>query len=413
MKCHVCNYNIPAEKKFCPGCGRVLSPAEQKLNRLPDDSVTENTIIYRPASSENKDAVKNPDIAGIFSKDHDSPEYRDSHAYNKATYDVLEYDKMFLSRSDDKEDSSDSDYNDDSYDFSDSAESIFADDPNKIDEHENIVITAELETYELEEPQPKRPFNAKLLVICIIIVAGVAVIITGAYRVGQQIGLWGENKIPTQSFEDEAEKPSGEKAPVVKETEKTTTSKVSDYKIGIYTVTGSQNTVFMQKSKTDERIIATVPTGTVLEITEIADDKGKATYGEYTGWINLEDLEYTPDATVTVIETTTKVPEITSEEDVRLENIIPEDINPEDISEPADRETTTVRQIPDSPGTYTVDLQGDGTYLNLRKSASIDGEIVATIPDGSRVVIDDIIAGWGHACTDDGNEGWIYMIYLR
>ena len=159
----------------------------------------------------------------------------------------------------------------------------------------------------------------------------------------------------------------------------------------------------MQKSKTDERIIATVPGGTVIEITEIADDKGKATYGEYTGWLNLEELEYTPDAAVTVIETTTRAPEVTSAWD----------INPEDISEPDNGETTTARQIPDSPGTYTVDLQGDGTYLNLRDAASINGEIVTTILDGSSVAVDDVIDGWGHVTTDEGDEGWIYMIYLR
>ena len=403
MKCHVCNYDIPAEKKFCPGCGRVLSQAEQNLNRLAADSVSDNTIVYRPASSEKKDEVKHPDIAGIFSTDHDSPEYKENHAYNKATYDVLEYDKMFLSRSDDKEDDAfDSDYSDDLYDFSDTAESIFSEDISD-DETENIIITAEAEEYEQEEKTPERRFNVKLLIICIVIIAGIAVIVTGAYRVGEQIGLWGDTKAPSQSVEDEEEKTFGEKAPVVKETEKTTGSEVSDYKIGIYTIRSSQDTVFMQKSKTDERIIATVPGGTVIEITEIADDKGKATYGEYTGWLNLEELEYTPDAAVTVIETTTRAPEVTSAGD----------INPEDISEPDNGETTTARQIPDSPGTYTVDLQGDGTYLNLRDAASINGEIVTTILDGSSVAVDDVIDGWGHVTTDEGDEGWIYMIYLR
>ena len=400
MKCHVCNYDIPAEKKFCPGCGRVLSQAEQQINRIPTDSVTDNTIVYRPASSAKKDEVKHPDIAGIFSKDHDSPEYKESHAYNKATYDILEYDKMFLSRTDDKEDDSDSDYSDDAYDFSDTAESIFAPEDN---ESENIIITAEPEEYEQEEKAPKRPFNIKLLIICIVIIAGVAVIVTGAYRVGEQIGLWGDTNTPEQSVNGEEEKTFGEKAPVVKETEKTTNTEVSDYKIGIYTIKSSQDSVFMQKSKTDERIIATVPNGTVLEITEIADDKGKGTYGEYTGWLNLEELEYTPDAAVTVIETTTRAPEVTSAED----------INPENISEPADRETTTARQIPDSPGTYKVDLQGDGTYLNLRDDASLNGGIVTTIPDGSEVSVDKVVDGWGHIITEDGDEGWIYMIYLR
>ena len=227
-------------------------------------------------------------------------------------------------------------------------------------------------------------------------------IITGAYRVGEQIGLWGENKAPTQSFTDDEEKTFGEKAPVVKETEKTTNSEISDYKIGIYTIKSTNDTVFMQKSKTDERIIATVPSGTVIEITEISDDKGKTTYGEYTGWINLEELEYTPDASVTVIETT-KAPEVASEEA----------INPEDISEPPTTEPTTTRPIPDSPGTYTVDLLGDGTYLNIRDAASIDGEIVTTIIDGSEVIVDEVDNGWGHVITEDGTEGWIYMVYLR
>ena len=402
MKCHICNSDIPAGKKFCPGCGRVLSAAEQNINRIPADAPADTTIVYRPASTGKKDPNGDPSIAGIFSKNYDSPEYRESQAYSKATADVVEYDKMFLSRSDADEDSYD---DDDDYDLSDTAEIVLPDDQYKT---KNRVVTENIISQETddedEEPAEKRKLriNIKALIICIVLIAGIAIIVTGIYRVGEQIGLWGEREVIEQSFEEDIT--LGEKAPIVKEPESTTNSPESDYKIGIYTITSSESNVFMQKSKTDERIIATVPSGAVIEITEISDDKGKTTYGEYTGWLNMEELTYTPDAVLTVIETTTTAPEVTSEKTQE---------NPEDIPEPENAETTTQKQYPASPGTYVVDLQGDGNYLNIRDIGTTDGVVVSTINDGEEVFVDTVENGWGHIVTDDGTEGWIYMVYLR
>lgn len=405
MKCHICDYDIPAGKKFCPGCGRVLSAAEQKRNQSSSVQSVDNTIVYRPASTgKPKTTSSDPSINNIFNTSNDSPEYKATHAYTRATVDVIEYDKTFVSRKD-KEISYEDPY-DDTYDFSDTSEQVFDDEKEDKGydiepEYENEDEYEDNDDVENTDKQPKTRINVKTLIICIALIAGIAVIVTGLYQIGKQIGLWGETETSTQSAEEE--KTLGEKAPIVKEPDSTTASPTSDYKIGIYTVTSTEKNIFMQKSQTDDRVIATVPNGTVLEITEISDDMGKTTFGEYTGWLNLEELAYTPDAILSEKETTAKQPD----------NEVNSSVNSDENENPANDETTTEKNAPDSPGTYTVDLQGDGTYVNIRNASSTDGIVVGTVDEGVQVTVDKVENGWGYISTPDGIEGWVYMVYLR
>lgn len=401
MKCHICNYDIPAGKKFCPGCGRILSVAEQQKTGTVANKVSDNTIVYRPASTgKTRISSSDPGINNIFNTNPDTPEYRTELAQNRATADVVEYDKMFVSRKNDNEDT----YEDD-YDYSDLSDTHDLGDVNNQETGKSYDIKQEYDGNTEEDDDEddseakKFPVDIKKLIIGIALVASLIIIVTAVYQIGEQIGLWGETETPSQSVEEQ--KTLGEKAPIVKEPDSTTASPTSDYKIGIYTVTSTEKNIFMQKSKTDDRVIATVPNGTVIEITEISDNMGKTTFVTYTGWLNLEELSYTPDAKLPGDETTTKEPETTSA------------ANSDENNNPDTPETTTEKNIPDSPGTYTVDLQGDGTYLNVRDASSPDGAVVTVIDDGIQVTVDKVENGWGHISTPDGNEGWIYMIYLK
>lgn len=405
MKCHICGYEIPSGRKYCPGCGRVLSVAEQKKATESVKTNSDNSIVYRPASTgKSKTFTSNTNIPDIFSSDPNAPEYRDPHTYDRATADILEYDRMFVSRKNEK-----TDFSDNTYDYGTPVKNIYNDSLSDTAEYKNDETDYTIEQeYEEDnssgyyddaeddnEKKAKPRLNIKLLIICIALIAGLAVIIMGTYQIGKQVGFWGEKE--QSSDTDEENRTLGEKAPVVKEPDSTTVSPSSNYKIGVYTLNAEQNNVFVYKGVNDDRIVATIPNGTVVEITEVSDDMGKTTYGTYTGWLNMEELVYTPAAKLPEKETTSNKPEVTSENDENNNN-----------EEPPDENNT-----PDSPGTYTVDLRGDGTYVNVRDTSSTDGTVVSTVDEGVQVTVDKVEHGWGHITTPDGVEGWIYMVYLK
>lgn len=404
MKCHVCGYIIPEGKKFCPGCGRVLKDAELKkaadIPRKPE--AIDATIVYRPSALKNSQEAENATkITDIFSTDPNAPEYTDPHTYDRATADVLEYDKQFVSRKENKS----------AFAFDTNVYAAPANKRNNYpaattyqyadNEEQDYDIEPEYDDDDNYSKNAVRPrINIKMLIICIAVIAGIVIIITGTYKIGQQFGFWGETETTANTSEED--KTLGEKAPVVNEPDSTTSSAVSDYKIGTYTVSSDQSTVFMYRSETDARIIATIPNLEVIEITEISGEMGKTTYGAFTGWVYLEDLEYAPDKELpdgektTVAETTTAASENDAEDDNNDTG-----------------ETTTKQESSAATGTYTVDLQGDGTYLNVRDSGSTDGAAISRIDDGAQVTVDKIENGWGHITTADGVEGWVSMVYLK
>lgn len=400
MKCNVCGFSIPEGKKFCPGCGRVLTAAELKKAAAETirQDVTDSTIVYRPASTgKSKATEKTTNIPDIFSSDPNAPEYTDPHTYDRATADILEYDRQFVSRNDEREDSFDKTYE---YSaptrkkYSEPDESTYQDDEEEEPDYDiEPEYDDEDDDYSRKAVKPR--INIKMLIICIAVITGIVIIVTGTYKIGQQFGFWGETETSAKTEED---KTLGEKAPVVKEPDSTTSSAVSDYKIGTYTVSSDQSTIFMYKSETDDRIIATIPNLEVIKITEISGEMGKTVYGAYTGWVYLEDLTYSPDKKLPDAETTTK-PESTTG-------------TPEN-NDTNNEETTTQPETSASTGTYTVDLQGDGTYLNVRDSSSTDGTAIGRIDEGVQVTVDKIENGWGHITTPDGVEGWVYMVYLK
>ncbi len=408
MKCKTCGYEIPSGKNYCPGCGRVLSKLEQEqiAQNTPGSQYgnTESAPKYRrPATVD--DTVMSENIKAIFSADADAPAYHDPHTYKSATAHALEYDKTYVQRKSQadvservyKKPAAENDFSDNSESFNDdtAATRKFTPVQNSYDESDYD----ENDDYETETKK-KFKINPIYLLICIIVVVGLAIIVIGGYNVGKQIGLWGETEDSSATYEDEDKAPSNDKAPVVNIPQKNPdVDNTTDYKIGTYTVNTAENNILLYKNDTLDQIIATIPNLSVLEITEIKEESGKCKFGTYTGWLDMKLLLYTPDAKLP--EETTTANETTAVQETTT----------------ADSETTTAGPTqpshPTATGTYTVDLRGDGQVLNVRSEASINADAVTTITDGTVVTVSQVSGDWGHITTADGYSGWIYMIYLK
>lgn len=397
MKCHICAHEIPEGKKYCPGCGRVVRINEQTNQDSTmqfADPIKElrKAETRRPVSTDDQSTINIPDI---FSTDPNAPEYRDPHAYDTATAHVLEYDRMFLSRSDDRRQNTSDIYDDDRTkrfspvsDYQSEEQIVIQQEPDYgDDDYDN-------EQSEERQPRNERPVrkagpkvNVKLIVLLVLIIAGLSICVMGVYRIGQQFGFWESNETveetPDEGASDKDKLPVSKPAQTIEDEANLGTE--SDYETGVYTVKSDQKNIFVYKSVTDQRITATIPTGTVIEITEVNGELGKTTYNSYTGWVEMSDLEFTPSKEpVTEKETTTKAESASGEQEF---------------------------SFPTTPGTYTV-TPGSSTYLNVRASASTDSTVVGILEKGSQVEVTETDGYWGKI-SFNGSEAWIYMPYLK
>lgn len=414
MKCRVCSTEIPQGKKCCPKCGRVVTAADTQS--APDTSdnyspVTDSTIVYRPASStSNQPTDKTISITDIFSSDPNAPVYSDPHTYDKATADALEYDRMFMSRSkqpdedvkvfepenDDEQEKKTTDFTiEQEYDYDEDADDF----DEEYDDFEEEAPSRGNVIRDKKKGKPHFNFNIKYLILAVAVIAGLAVIIYGINQLGKQFGIFGGETV------DEPQ--SGISSGVVEKPTKNNEASSdvaadNEYteKPGVYTVYTDQNNIFVYKSVTDQRIIATIPNKTILEISEIEDDFGKTTYNNYTGWVKLSELKFTPNESPEKV--TEKETEKSTEKETEKET--------EKATEQANETTTALPSY--KPGTYTVDLKGSSQKLNVRSSGSTEGEIINSISEGTQVTVEEVKSSWGKIYID-GIEGWVYMEYLK
>ena len=110
---------------------------------------------------------------------------------------------------------------------------------------------------------------------------------------------------------------------------------------------------------------------------------------------NTEKQETTTEKTTTTVVTFTKP--------VRTAKFIDEPTSEKEVT---DRETNSA-----SSGSYTITV-GEGGSLNLRSAPDTDSSIISSIPDGTRVYVDEISNGWGHTAID-GHEGWFSLKYAE
>ncbi|MDD5923526.1 MAG: SH3 domain-containing protein [Clostridia bacterium] len=128
--------------------------------------------------------------------------------------------------------------------------------------------------------------------------------------------------------------------------------------------TTSGDLILRSDSSSSGNIITTIPSGTLLNITEIKNNFGKTTYNGKTGWVSISYLVYSSES------------------------------NSNDTA---------------SYGKYVV--RTNGGNLNLRSSASSSGTVLTTIPNGTLVNITEIYNGFGKT-TYKSYTGWISMSYL-
>lgn len=67
---------------------------------------------------------------------------------------------------------------------------------------------------------------------------------------------------------------------------------------------------------------------------------------------------------------------------------------------------STTPSISYANGAYKVDTEGDG--LNMRSSASTNGSIVQTVPDGAVLTVTQVSGNWGYA-SYNGKGGWVCL----
>lgn len=385
MKCRVCSAEIPEGKKCCPRCGRVVTSADiqsTQKNNVNTSTLSDRTMVYRPAASKSSQpADKTININDIFSSDPNAPVYSDPHTYDRATADVLEYDRMFMSKKSADDDSDmkifqpqqqrqrnfsveqeydpvEDDYNEEIYD----------------DEEEEMPSRGSV-IRDKKSAKPHFNFNVKYLILAIAVIAGLVVIVFGTYQLGKQFGIIGSDDEPQSVVSGENTETTTKKRENSSDIDNSYTAQT-----GVYTVYSDQNNIFVYKSVSDQRITATIPNKTIIEITEISNGFGKTTYNGYTGWVELDELKFTPNE------------------------------KPEETTEASSGESTTLPSY--QPGTYTVTLNGSSTTLNVRSTGSTSGEIINTLNEGDQVTVEEVKSSWGKIYIDDV-EGWVYMEYLK
>lgn len=389
MKCRVCATEIPEGKRCCPKCGRVITSTAKKTEdeaKNNQSTLSDRTMVYRPATSKSsQQSDKTIKINDIFSSDPNAPTYSDPHTYDRATADVLEYDRMFMKRAD-KEN------------YDDGEDMKFFE-PKKTNEQHNFTVTSEYdndydETSDIfdskndtmesrgavirdkKRAKPHINFNMKYLMLAIAVIAGLIVIVFGTYQLCKQFGIINDDEKYSNISGENAETTTKKKNENDTDDDNSYTAQT-----GVYTVYSDQNNIFVYKSISDQRIIATIPNKTIINVSEIKNDFCKTTYNGYTGWVKIDELKFTP-----------------NEKPIQQE------------TEPASNDETTTQE--QTTGTYTVTLNGTSNTLNVRSIGSTDGEVITTLSDGAQVNVEEIKNGWGKIFINEV-EGWVYMEYLK
>ena len=69
-----------------------------------------------------------------------------------------------------------------------------------------------------------------------------------------------------------------------------------------------------------------------------------------------------------------------------------------------------VKKVENTNGSGTAYVTTAG--LNLRESASTSAKKLATIPQGTKIIITEVKNGWGKT-TYSGKTGWVSMDYVK
>ncbi len=151
--------------------------------------------------------------------------------------------------------------------------------------------------------------------------------------------------------------------------------------LGQYTVSSSEKNIIMYQYDDGSRIIATIPSNTIITVTEISNGYAKTTYKNSTGWVSIKDISYTPGAS--------------------------------GQAQAGDDDTGDYNNYNEYPaGTYEV---VDTPAVNVRSAAdtSDDGNIIGKAYRGEQYDLSSFDGEWARITLSDGQRGWVYMGYME
>ena len=123
----------------------------------------------------------------------------------------------------------------------------------------------------------------------------------------------------------------------------------ADYVAGTYKVTLNSGNLNIRSSATvSSSVIGSIPNGTVIQLTAFSNDFGKVTYSGVTGWVSMNYVTYMSSSST---------------------------------------DTDTGSNTNYTAGPYKVTTKDTNGNLNMRSSASISGNVITTIPNGTLIVI--------------------------
>lgn len=273
---------------------------------------------------------------------------------------------------------------------------------------------------ENEEPVKEKTGSERIVRICIaaIIVAVVVVAVLASVVISILGGK--DNKEETTTI------PSDETTTLAEES---TTSPLEAYTPGKYTVNIGENGKLniRKEPNKDAEQLGSVPSGTLLEISEIKYDEtadedsrywGRTVYLGWDAWVSMKYLANAySDTVVTPGEITTAPVENTTSETATSA--------PEQTTAAAEQTTAAPEQTTAASssgafatGTYTVNAE---PHLNMREDHDVTSLSIAQIPLNSTVTVTDVYHDadstdpytkyWGKV-TFGGYTGWVAMGYL-
>ena len=224
------------------------------------------------------------------------------------------------------------------------------------------------QTYDYEA---KTRHTGRNIVIALLIIAVLGVCAVALWQIGKKLGFIGGGA------NGGAEVTSTDSIGA----ENITGAAIGDTaQLGQYTVSSSEKNIIMYQIDDGQRIIASIPSNTIITVSEISNGYAKTTYKNYTGWVSLDDITYTPGANGGAQQAD---------------------------ADAGDHENSMGYRS----GTYEV---VDAYSVNVRSApdSSDDDNIVGTAHEGEQYSVNVFDGMWANITLDDGTSGWIYMGYM-
>ncbi len=219
---------------------------------------------------------------------------------------------------------------------------------------------------------PQTRHTGRNIVIAIVVIAVLCVCGIAIWQIGKKLGFIGGGQ------NGGAEITSSDSLDI----EDITGAAISETALlGQYTVSSSEKNIIMYQYDDGSRIIATIPSNTIITVTEISNGFAKTTYKNSTGWVSIDDISYTPGAS-----------------------------GQAQGSDDDNGDYDNYNEY--SAGTYEV---VDTAAVNVRSApdTSDDDNIIGKAYRGEQYELSTFDGEWARITLSDGQRGWVYMGYME